>query len=66
MNNLSAAEALYLSFLPMVILLIIWGMICGTLCYKLANRKGYTGYFWTGFFWNIAGLIYVSGLPLRK
>ena len=40
--------------------------ICGVLCKKLAAKKGYTGYFWTGFFLQIMGLIYVVGLPMAK
>jgi hypothetical protein len=31
---------------------------------KQARHKGYRGYFWTGFFLGLAGLIYVAGLPL--
>lgn len=66
MYDSSAVNALLVSFLPSVILFFVYGIICGTLCQKLAARKGYYGYFWTGFFWSIAGLIYVAGLPMRK
>ena len=31
----------------------------------LAGKKGYKGYFWTGFFWMVVGLIYVVGLPVE-
>ncbi len=40
--------------------------VCGVLCKKLAAKKGYTGYFWTGFFLQVIGLIYVVGLPMAK
>lgn len=30
------------------------------------QEKGYRGYFFTGFFFNFIGLIYVVGLPLSK
>lgn len=48
-----------------VILLIalIMQIITGILCYKLARRKGYRGYFFTGLFLGVIGLIYVVGLP---
>ncbi len=32
---------------------------------KLASRKGYTEYYWTGFLLQIVGLIYVAGLPVN-
>jgi hypothetical protein len=38
----------------------------GILTAKLAAKKGYRGYFFTGFFFTIIGLIYVVGLPLAK
>lgn len=38
----------------------------GILTAKLAAKKGYRGYFFTGFFFAIIGLIYVVGLPLAK
>ena len=41
-------------------------IISGILTAKLAARKGYYGYFFTGFFFNLIGLIYVVGLPLAK
>jgi hypothetical protein len=39
---------------------VIWGLVS----MRLARRKGYHGYFWTGFFFWFVGLIYVVGLPL--
>ena len=41
-------------------------IISGILTFKLAAKKGYYGYFFTGFFFNLIGLIYVVGLPLAK
>lgn len=38
----------------------------GILTAKLAGKKGYRGYFFTGFFFTIIGLIYVVGLPLAS
>jgi hypothetical protein len=43
-----------------VIAAVVWGLITS----RLARRKGYRGYFWTGFFFWTVGLIYVVGLPL--
>ena len=61
-----------LQMLPLIVVFVfclIGGIICGVFCKKLAKHKGYTGYFWTGFFFSWMGLIYVHGLPdlnLRK
>jgi len=38
-------------------------ILFGILTYKLAHRKGYSGYFWTGALLGLIGLIYVVGLP---
>jgi hypothetical protein len=38
----------------------------GILTAKLAGKKGYRGYFFTGFFFAVIGLIYVVGLPLAS
>ncbi len=48
------------------IIAIIPMVIYGILTAKLAAKKGYKGYFFTGFFFNIIGLIYVVGLPLAQ
>lgn len=40
--------------------------ILGIFTAKLAHKKGYRGYFFTGFFFSFIGLIYVVGLPLAK
>ncbi|MEA4870365.1 hypothetical protein SDC9_161961 [bioreactor metagenome] len=49
-----------------LIVLFIPAIINGILTAKLAGKKGYRGYFFTGFFFNLVGLIYVVGLPLKK
>ena len=46
--------------------LLISAIFWGILTMKQAHRKGYRGYFWTGFFLWMAGLIYVVGLPLSE
>ncbi len=48
------------ALLAVVLIQVIWGI----LTMKLAHHKGYRGYFWTGFFLGMVGLIYVVGLPL--
>jgi len=45
---------------------LIPGIIMGIFTSKLAKKKGYRGYFFTGFFFSMIGLIYVVGLPLSK
>ena len=45
---------------------LIPSVIYGIFTAKLAKKKGYRGYFFTGFFFNMIGLIYVVGLPLAK
>ena len=47
-------------------IVILMAAIMGFITHRLAGTKGYTGYFWTGFFLNIVGLIYVAGLPVRR
>ncbi len=49
-----------------LICLLLWLIartIIGVLCYKMADKKGYTGYFGTGFFLGIIGFVYVIFLP---
>lgn len=45
---------------------IVMMVIFGFISHKLAVKKGYTGYFWTGFFLSVVGLIYVAGLPMSS
>jgi hypothetical protein len=47
-----------------IFLCVLHCLLIGTLSQKLASKKGYGGYFWTGFFLSILGLIYVAGLPV--
>lgn len=49
-----------------IIIALIPMVIMGIFTAKLARKKGYRGYFFTGFFFNLIGLIYVVGLPLAK
>lgn len=44
--------------------LLVGGLVTGSLSAMLADKKGYRGYFWTGFLLGISGLIYVAGLPV--
>ena len=45
---------------------LIPSIIYGIFTAKLAKKKGYRGYFFTGFFFTIIGLLYVIGLPLER
>lgn len=62
LNSGESALAVILALLP----LVLFGVIMGTLTHKLAIKKGYLGYFWTGFFLMVIGLIYVVGLPNKR
>ena len=64
--EISPAASLIVTFAPFIICVLFPAIICGVLCKKLAARKGYTGYFWTGFFLTMMGLVYVAGLPNIK
>jgi len=59
----SAASNLWYLFVGLA---LIPSIIMGIFTAKLAKKKGYRGYFFTGFFFNLVGLIYVVGLPLSK
>lgn len=65
-NNISPVSSLIGTFAPFIVVVLIPAIICGILSKKLAARKGYTGYFWTGFFLTMMGLVYVAGLPNIK
>ncbi len=58
----TASNLWYLWLLVALIPAIIMGIFTA----KLAKKKGYRGYFFTGFFFNMIGLIYVVGLPLAR
>ncbi|HWQ98261.1 MAG TPA: hypothetical protein VN538_09275 [Clostridia bacterium] len=62
-NVLTAASNLWYLW---VVVALIPAIIMGIFTAKLANKKGYRGYFFTGFFFNLVGLIYVVGLPLAR
>ena len=62
-NVLSAASNLWYLWVGIA---LIPSIIMGIFTAKLAKKKGYRGYFFTGFFFNMVGLIYVVGLPLAK
>jgi archaellum biogenesis protein FlaJ (TadC family) len=62
-NMMSAFANLWYLWL---IVALIPAVIMGIFTAKLAKKKGYRGYFFTGFFFALVGLIYVVGLPLAK
>ncbi len=49
----------FLSLLISIGSLVITGMAAK----RLAEKKGFDGYFWTGFLFSVVGLVYVAGLP---
>ena len=49
-----------------VVVAIIAMCIPGIMTHRLAKKKGYKGYFWTGFFFQFVGLVYVVGLPEKR
>lgn len=53
-----------LTVIPLLVGLV-YLCLFGILCHKLAGKKGYNGYFWTGFFLHFLGFLYVIGLPDR-
>lgn len=57
-----------LAAVPVLIILsfLIERIIFGVLSKKLAGKKGYTGYFFTGFFLGALGFVYVVFLPDMK
>ena len=60
---MAAAISGIAAIMVLILVLLITAIIMGVLCRKLARHKGYTGYFWMGFFLGMIGLIYVVGLP---
>ena len=70
MDYLSVAAPSGLTFvlIGVLSLLVMIGLasIIGVLTSKLARAKGYNGSFWTGFFLQLIGLLYVIGLPLAQ
>ena len=64
LQNMQSFLATYGAFLSLAAL--IPSVIYGIFTAKLAAKKGYRGYFFTGFFFTIIGLLYVIGLPLER
>ena len=75
-SDLSALESLtpemvgtFTAVYAVIAVLVVLGallfnfILFGVLTHKLAGHKGYRGYFWTGAFLGLIGLIYVVGLP---
>lgn len=60
--EVNPVAALLTTFLPLV--LICLG--CGIVSHLIARKKGYSGYFWTGFFLWAFGLMYVASLPFSS
>lgn len=56
----SAFPSLISLFAPLAIL----GSLFGIVCHLVAKKKGYSGYFWTGFFFLMFGAVYVAALPI--
>ena len=63
MMNASSSDAIILVIVLTLAVALAFPILFGVLCRKLAGRKGYDGYFWTGFFLGMVGLLYVIGLP---
>ncbi len=65
--NITEVQNLFANFWYLwLILPLIPAVIMGIFTTKLAAKKGYRGYFFTGFFFSFIGLIYVVGLPLAR
>lgn len=64
MNGVAQAIGPMIFMLLLVLFILLFNRIVnGMLCKRLAAKKGYSGYFFTGFFWGLMGLLYVVGLP---
>ena len=50
------------TFLP----LVLTCLGCGIVSRLIARKKGYSGYFWTGFFLWVFGVMYVASLPFAS
>ena len=64
LSNMSTFLSSYGALISLAAL--IPSVIYGIFTAKLAKKKGYRGYFFTGFFFTIIGLLYVIGLPLER
>lgn len=54
----------YFGLYALIIYFLFIQLSCAICAHKLAARKHYSGYFWTGFLLGIWGLLYVAGLPV--
>ncbi len=63
MTETQAAIGITVLVILSILILCSGAIIMGIMTHRLAKRKGYGGYFWTGFFFHVIGLIYVVGLP---
>lgn len=61
-NNANQIAAVIVTFLPYFIISIG----CGVVSHLIARKKGYSGYFWTGFFLWVFGVMYVASLPFSS
>ena len=57
MNDFTAVIT---TLLPLLISCVVFGIIS----HMVAGKKGYSGYFWTGFFLLVIGAVYVAALPV--
>jgi hypothetical protein len=63
------AYAILTILLPMILMILLYlgiGVVTGLVARTLAQKKGYEGYFWTGFLLSTIGIIYVAGLPDKR
>lgn len=61
-NELSPVAALLSMILPGLIFCVVFGIVS----HLIAKKKGYSGYFWTGFFLWVIGVVYVAALPIAS
>ena len=64
MYQQNASQVAYVvgTFLP----LVLTCLGCGIVAHLIARKKGYSGYFWTGFFLWVFGVMYVASLPFSS
>jgi hypothetical protein len=63
------AYAMLTILLPLILMVLLYlgiGVLTGLVARTLAQKKGYDGYFWTGFLLSTIGIIYVAGLPDKR
>ena len=60
LDDPSPLSALIQLFAPLIISCVLFGVVC----HLIAKKKGYPGYFWTGFFLLLIGAVYVAALPV--